>query len=124
MGTDKTYKLNSKIFFKKETNSIETIKKYYDRCNIFILPSYTEGFPKVISESISRLRPVIIFDEIKHLKKNYYGIFCCKRNSNSLEKKIIYIMKNYTNIQKEMKRNKFFSKKEFQKKILKTINAS
>tara|TARA_B100001057_G_C22851329_1_gene951101 strand:+ start:2294 stop:3319 length:1026 start_codon:yes stop_codon:yes gene_type:complete len=124
VGTDKTYKLNRKIFFKKETNSIETIKKYYDRCNIFILPSYTEGFPKVISESISRLRPVIIFDEIKHLKKNYYGIFCCKRNSNSLEKKIIYIMKNYKNIQKEMKRNKFFSKKEFQKKILKTINAS
>ena len=124
VGSDKTYKVNHKIFFKTETSSIKKIKKYYDDSNIFILPSYTEGFPKVISESISRLRPVIIFDEIKHIKKNYFGIFCCKRNPKSLEKKIIYIMENYTNIQKEMKKNKFFSKNEFQKKILKIINDS
>jgi glycosyltransferase involved in cell wall biosynthesis len=122
VGYKKTFRLDHRTFFKKETSSIETIKNYYDSCNIFILPSYTEGFPKVISESISRLRPVIIFNEIKQLKKNYYGIFCCKRNSISLEKKIIYIMNNYKKIQKKIKENKFFSKKEFQEKIFEIVN--
>ena len=52
----------------------------YDSCRIFILPSFTEGFPKVISESLARLKPVIIFEEIKHVVKNREGIFVCKRN--------------------------------------------
>ena len=67
---------------------------------IFILPSYTEGFPKVISESLARLKPIIIFEEIKHVLNNRYGIFVCKRDDKYLTKTIDYILRNYKNIQK------------------------
>ena len=43
--------------------------KYMIDHNIFILPSYTEGHPQVLDESLSRLRPVIIFPEISHVKE-------------------------------------------------------
>ena len=36
---------------------------------IYLYSSFTEGAPKVILESLARLRPVIVFDEIKHVKK-------------------------------------------------------
>ena len=74
----------------------------YDSTKIFILPSYTEGFPKVISESLARLKPVIIFEEIRHVSINRYGIFVCKRNDKYLLKKIDYIFRNYKNIQKKL----------------------
>ena len=60
--------------------------------NIFVLPSYTEGhngFPEEIKK-----KPVVIFDEIKHVMKN---------------KKIIFFKKNF----------KFFKIKSILKKIIK-----
>ena len=81
--------------------------------NILILPSYTEGSPKVIIESLARMRPVIVFNEIKHVKSNFYGVYVCKRNVNSLEKTIKYIIKNYSKVQISMKKNDFIQKKNF-----------
>ena len=48
-------------------NKDDSIIKIYDDHNIFILPSYTEGHPQVLDESLSRMRPVIIFPEISHV---------------------------------------------------------
>ena len=45
--------------------------KHYDKCDILILPSYIEAYPQVILESLSRLKPIIIFNEIKYLKKTF-----------------------------------------------------
>ena len=42
---------------------------------MFILPSFTEGQPMALLESLSRLRPVIIFKEIDHVIQNRVGIF-------------------------------------------------
>ena len=53
--------------------------KIYDNHNIFILPSFTEAHPKVIDESLARLRPVIIFEEIKHIIQNRKGNICCQK---------------------------------------------
>ena len=44
--------------------------KFYDDHNIFILPSFTEGHPMALLEALARSRPVIIFDEIKHVIGN------------------------------------------------------
>ena len=76
--------------------------KIYDNHNISILPSFTEAHPKVIDESLARARPVIIFEEIKHIIQNRKGVFVSKRNAQSLLEVIDFIMKNYTNIQKDM----------------------
>ena len=50
-------------------NNKQRLIKFYDDHNIFILPSFTEGHPQVLDEALARLRPVIVFDEIKHVKR-------------------------------------------------------
>ena len=87
--------------------------KIYDKHNIFILPSFTEAHPKVIDESLARKRPVIIFEEIKHIIQNREGIFVSKRNAKSLLDTINFIMKNYSKIQESMNKNKLPTKQEF-----------
>ncbi len=122
VGDSKSFKESSNISFIKEVSKKKEIIKMYDYHNIFILPSFTEGYPKVILESLARLRPIIVFKEIKHVKLNFEGIFICKRNSSSLEKKINYILQNYVRIQKKMKRNILPSKANFQKKLIKILD--
>ena len=76
--------------------------KIYDDCNIFILPSYTEGYGMVVTESLMRLRPVIIFREISHVAHGKKGVFVCDRDTISLKNSIHYIIENYENIQKDI----------------------
>ncbi len=77
----------------------------YDENNIMILPSYTEGYPMVILESLSRFRPVIIFKEIEHIIEDRKGIFVSDRNFLSLLEKINYVIDNYNSIQESMRNN-------------------
>ncbi len=115
LGTEKKRKLkNKKIKIFPETSNKKKIIEFFDVNNIFILPSFTEAYPKVVLESLSRLRPIIIFNEISHVRANFNGVFISKRNSKSLQKTIIYILSNYKSIQKKMKKNKIFSKLKFQ----------
>lgn len=95
----------------------------YDKCNIFILPSFTEGHPQVLDEALSRLRPVIVFEEIEHVKRDRKGVFSCKRDRKEFEQKIDFILKNYSKIQDEMKKNKLPKKNSFLNE-LKTILAN
>ena len=115
---------NSKKFINEknvEVKEIESNKKnlikYYDDHNIFILPSYTEGYPMVILESLARLRPVIVFEEIKHVVEERKGIFVSKRNTTNLLKVINYIKLNSKKIQSDIKKNKLPDKKNFLNKL-------
>ena len=125
VGTKK--KFIEKKFYTKNINFLgpvanpKKMMSLYDSSKIFILPSYIEGFPKVISESLARLKPVIIFEDIKYVKHGRKGIFICKRNVRSLRKMINHIFKNYTNIQKEIKKNFFYTKSNFMKELLNSI---
>jgi len=122
VGANKTQSYKGfKIKYYKETSNINKIIQYYDQNNIFVLPSYTEGSPKVILESLSRFRPVIIFTEIKHVKSKWKGVFVSKRNSNNFQKTINHILKNYKKIQIEMKKNKIPTKNQFQKRLVDII---
>ena len=97
----------------KELNSTKKIINCYDSSNIFVLPSYTEGAPKVILESLIRYRPVIVFEDIKHVKKDFNGIFVCKRNSKSFIKKINCILKIMVKFLMKLKKIKFLLKNIF-----------
>ena len=101
---------NNKVSFVGPVYDSATLIKIYDNHNIFILPSFTEAHPKVIDESLARLRPVIIFDEISHIIQNRKGIFVSKRNAKSLLETINFIMKNYENIQESILENKLPTK--------------
>ena len=102
-------------------NKQQNIIKFYDDHNIFVLPSYTEGHPMALLESLSRLRPVIIFKEIEHVIGEKKGIFVAERSSDSFFKTINHIKENYSNIQQEMKKNKLPTKKEFVKELSELI---
>lgn len=118
----KNDKIPTKIKFVNQLNDQKQIINLYNSHNIFILPSYTEGSPKVILESLARKRPVVIFNEIKHVKSNFRGIFISKRNMIDLKATIKYILNNYSKIQKDMKLNKLQTKKNFQKKLIETLD--
>ena len=104
-----------------QSNKIKLIK-YYDEHNIFILPSFTEGHPMVLLEALARRRPVIIFDDIKHVIGEKRGIFVSRRNFISLFGTLNNIKKGYKKIQKDMKKNKLPTNKEFINKFVKLID--
>ena len=122
-GKDEGNNINNKkinlLGFQQETLSLINT---YDVHNITILPSFTEAHPKVVDESLARVRHVIIFDEINHIVKKKYGLFISKRNSKSLLETIKFIMNNYSDIQKDIKKNKLPTKKEFILDIKKILN--
>jgi glycosyltransferase involved in cell wall biosynthesis len=109
------------IFYQSQTETSALIK-LYDNHNIFILPSYTEAHPKVVDEALARLRPVIIFKEIDHIIQNKKGIFVTNRDSKSLFITIEYIMKNYSSIQEEIRKNQLPTKKEFISDVVNILN--
>jgi len=90
---EKDYLNNDKVSFVGHEYETSKLIKIYDDHNIFILPSFTEAHPKVLDESLARGRPVIIFEEIKHVIQNKEGIFVSKRNAKSLSETIHFIMK-------------------------------
>lgn len=104
-----------------QNNKIKLIKNYDDH-NIFILPSFTEGHPMVLLEALARRRPVIIFNDIQHVIGNKKGIFVSKRNFINFFGTLNHIKKNYKRIEKDMKKNKLPTNKEFIDQFVKSIS--
>jgi len=115
---------NNKVNYIGHGYDASELIKIYDNHNISILPSFTEAHPKVIDESLARTRPVIIFEEIKHIIQNRKGIFVSQRNVKSLLETIEFIMKNYISIQESMKENKLPTKKEFISQMNKILSSN
>tara|TARA_Y100000590_G_scaffold142531_1_gene163609 strand:+ start:26366 stop:27394 length:1029 start_codon:yes stop_codon:yes gene_type:complete len=99
----------------------KSLIQVYDDHNIMILPSFTEGTPYVVDESLSRKRPVIIFEDIKYIIRDKIGIFVSKRDIDSLSEVTKYVMDNYTEIQKNMEKNTLPTKKSMIKEIANII---
>ena len=77
-----------------------------------------------MDESLSRLRPVIVFEEISHVVGSRKGVFITKRDSKSLSNTINYIIKNYESIQNKIKENILPTKSNFLQQMSKAINKS
>ena len=91
--------------------------KCYDDHNVFILPSFTEGHPMVLLEALARRRPVVVFEEIRHVIGEKQGIYVSKRNFVSLLGTLNKIKKNQRKIQKDMKKNKLPLYKDYIEKF-------
>ena len=76
----------------------------------------------VLLEALARRRPVIIFDEIKHVIGDKKGIFIAKRNFINFFGILNNIKKNYKKIQKDMKKNNLPTNKEFIEKFIRLID--
>ena len=119
----KTHKINqSNIKILSTQNNKTKLIKHYDDHNIFVLPSFTEGHPMVLLEALARRRPVVVFNEIKHVIGDKKGIFVSRRNFISFFGTLNSIKKNYKKIQKEMKKNKLPTNREFIDKFVRFIN--
>ena len=108
---------NNKIIFPGYISDRKKLIEIYDEHNILILPSYTEGQPYVVDESLARGRPVLIFEDIMHIIKGRKGIFVSKRDIGSFTEITKYIIKNYEKIQKEIEQNKFPMEEDMFKQI-------
>jgi len=117
----KIIEINKNIKVLETVSKPKDLIKIYDYHNITILPSFTEGHPQVLFESLARMRPIIIFKEIDFIKKDYYGVFVADRETNSLEEKIKYICNNYDEITASMKKNILPTKENFLDKMIKIL---
>ncbi len=104
---------NSNVNILKIISNTSQLIKTYDSHNIFILPSYTEGYPMVLLESLSRFRPVIIFPEVKHIIGDKKGIFVSERNHKSLMGIVNFIKDNIDQIQEDMEKNSLPTNEDF-----------
>ena len=127
VGAEKntSYSINqSNVKIKLTENNKNRLIKYYDDHNIFILPSFTEGYPMVLLEALARRRPVIIFEDIRHVAENKKGVFVSKRNFSDLFNTIDYIKKNYKEIQNDIRKTKLPTNSDFIKDLTQFINKS
>ena len=125
VGAEKntSYKINqSNINIQLTQSNKARLIKYYDDHDIFVLPSFTEGHPMVLLEALARRRPVIIFEEIKHVIGNKKGVFITQRNFLNFFGTLNHIKKNYKKIQKDMMKNKLPLNKEFIEEFAKAID--
>ena len=125
VGAEKntSYKINqSNINIQLTQSNKARLIKYYDDHDIFVLPSFTEGHPMVLLEALARRRPVIIFEEIKHVIGNKKGVFISQRNFLNFFGTLNHIKKNYKKIQKDMMKNKLPLNKEFNEEFAKAID--
>ena len=112
---------NIKVF--KNITDLKVLINFYDKNNVFILPSFTEGHPMVLLEALARKRPVIIFKEIDHVVGKKKGIFVSERNYESLHRTLKKIKENYNAIVEEMTQNILPTRKEFDEAINKIIDS-
>ena len=125
VGAEKntSYKINqSNINIELTQSNKARLIKYYDDHDIFILPSFTEGHPMVLLEALARRKPVIIFEDIKHVIGNKKGVFITQRNFLNFFGTLNQIKKNYKKIQKDMMKNKLPTNKEFIEEFTKAID--
>ena len=65
-------------------------------------------------ESLSRLKPIVIFNDIKYLKKNFHlELINCERNVNDFEKTLKNIIRDYNKIQKNILKKEVYLLKNF-----------
>jgi glycosyltransferase involved in cell wall biosynthesis len=119
---NKQKEASNEIKFLEPISAKKNLIEQYDQHDIFILPSYTEGHPQVLIESLARQRPVVVFEEIEHVLQKYEGVFVCKRDHNHLLNLIKFIDENYEEILEKMKKNRYPTKENFFKQLNKILN--
>ena len=121
---DELRNLNKNIKHIQPTYSKKKLIEIYDKHDIVILPSFTEGHPQVLLESLARKKPIIIFSNIAFVKKDFNNVFVSERNQDDFNKTITYIKKNFKLISKDFKKNKIPTKINFKNQLIKILNQS
>ena len=81
------------------------LNKYYLNSDLFVLPSYYEGLPNVMLDAMNHEIPIISTNcsgASDILQKNSGGFIIPINDQNELEKKIVFVMKNYSIAKKKI----------------------
>ena len=81
------------------------LNKYYLNSDLFVLPSYYEGLPNVMLDAMNHEIPIISTNcsgASDILQKNSGGFIVPINDQNELEKKIVFVMKNYSIAKKKI----------------------
>jgi glycosyltransferase involved in cell wall biosynthesis len=119
---DLTKNLNKRINFIDYVSEKKELINVYDTHDILILPSFTEAHPKVLDEALSRLKPVIIFEDIKHVINGRLGVFSSERDPRKLKETIYFIINHYQEIRNDIKKNILPTKEHFLNNLERIIN--
>ena len=105
--------LDSDVSFHGMLERGDSIWKIYDQCDIFLLPSLSEGTPKVILEAMARGLIVLTSDipNLSHTLKGNKSLLFNPNDKSDLVEKIKYVGKNFNKLEIITKENLNFSKK-------------
>lgn len=104
---------DSVFFYRKMTVGAE-LNEMYRKSDLYVLPSYFEGFPRSIWEAMANSLPVIsaAVGGIPHLLENRKEVlFCEVKNSEDLAEKIQLLIKD-RNLRQTLIRNGFVKARE------------
>jgi len=93
---------------------VSDMDKLFEESNIVVLPSYREGFPKVLMEAASNSKPSITADVpgcSEAVKHNVTGLLVPPKNTQALVEAIVYLLDN-SETRKEMGKQAFLRAKE------------
>lgn len=104
----------------------EKLPLYYSSADLFILPSFYEGFPVVRIEALACNCPVIISDSIENreiINEDRNGLIFKSNDEKDLSQKIIHFFKNQNKFQGEHRKDiEKFSWKNIAKNTVKIYN--
>lgn len=92
------------------------LKRYFSDCDLFILPSYSEGLPKVLLEAMACGIPVVVSDIPAHrklIKHSVDGYMFKTSNVDSLASTIMYALANSQESENITQNARNLVKKEF-----------
>ncbi|MDA3053095.1 glycosyltransferase family 4 protein [Campylobacter sp. JMF_01 NE2] len=75
----------------------DDVAALYKACDIFVLPSYKEGFPRTVLEAMSMSRPCVVSDVsgcVEAVQDGVNGLICKVRNASDLARKIETLLDN------------------------------
>ena len=117
-GVIKNFGIEKNTVFLGERTDVDEL---YSVMDIFVLPSYREGFPHSVMEASATTCPVITTDVRgcrNAIEPNITGILVPLKNSEELAKAIIYLLSNPEIAKKIGEAGRKKAEKEFDKNIL------
>lgn len=87
-------KTSANIIF---TGNVSNVEEYYAASDVFVAPSYREGFGLVVVEAEAMGLPAIVSDvpgQVDAIKENITGLTCAVKNILSLEKAMEKLIEN------------------------------
>jgi glycosyltransferase involved in cell wall biosynthesis len=100
------------------------VRKYIEKCSVYVLPSYREGTPRSVLEALSMGRPIITTDTPgckETVIDNHNGFLVDLMSVESLENAMLKFIKNPSMCNKMGKKSRFFAEDKFDVKKVNRI---